>query len=78
MRAEHLHQWLVSATQYDTSDATNWQKVVAIMQVAFLDGTLSDEILWYTPVLIPKGMSRDFRGTELVEVLWKALTSLLN
>ena len=29
-------------------------------------------------VLIPKGCSGDFRGIGLVEVLWKAVTSLMN
>ena len=40
MQAEHLHQWLIGATWDDTTDATNWQKVVAIVQAAFRDGML--------------------------------------
>ena len=40
MRAEHLRQWLISATQDDSPDATNWLKVVAIMQAAFQYGTM--------------------------------------
>ena len=43
MRAEHLHQWLISATWDDSPKATNWQKVVAIMQEAFGEGTLADK-----------------------------------
>ena len=34
--------------------------------------------MWHTVVLIPKGVSGQFRGIVLVEVLWKAITSLLN
>ena len=32
MQAEHLLQWLIGATWDDTPDATNWKKVVAIVQ----------------------------------------------
>ena len=41
MRAEHLRQWLMNATQEDSTDAINWQKVVAIVQEAFHEGTLA-------------------------------------
>ena len=41
MRVKHLHQWLISATQYNTPDDTNWLKVVAIVQAALCDGTLA-------------------------------------
>ena len=40
MQAEHLHQRLIGATWDDTTDATNWQKVIAIVQAAFRDGLL--------------------------------------
>ena len=43
MRAEHLCQWLIAATRYDLTDATNCLKVVAIVQAAFCDGTLAEE-----------------------------------
>ena len=66
------------ATRDDTPDATNCLKFVAIMQEAFHDGTLSKESIWQIVVLIPKEAIRDFRGVVLVEVLWKAVTSLLN
>ena len=78
MKAEHLRQWLVYYTQDNSRDATNWQKVVAIVQEAFRDGALDEEITWQKVVLIPKGASIEFRGIGLVEVLWKAVTSLLN
>ena len=43
MRAEHLFQWLIAATQDDIPDVTNWQKVVVIVQAASCDGTLDKE-----------------------------------
>ena len=77
MRAEHLRQWLIAETQDDSPDATNWLKVVAIVQAALQDGTLAEECMWQTVVLITKGKG-DFRGIGLIEVLWKAIASLLN
>ena len=41
MRSEHLRQWLIAATFEDSTDATNWLKVVSIVQAAFQDGTLA-------------------------------------
>ena len=42
MRSEHLRQWLIATTWDDTPDATNFQKVVAIVQETFRDGTLAE------------------------------------
>ena len=78
MRVEHLCQSLIAETRDDTPDATNWQKVVAIVQAAFRDGTLAEECTWQVVVLIPKGKSGNFRGIGLVEVIWKTMSSLLN
>ena len=75
---EHLHQWLIDAKCEKTPNATNFQKVVTIVQVDFCDGTLAEEIMWHTVVLVPKRASRYFRGVGLVEVFWKSVTSLLN
>ena len=66
MTVEHLRQWMIDATWYDTPDATNCQKVVAIVQAALYDGTLTKECTWQTIVLIPKGKSENFRGIVLV------------
>ena len=68
MRAEHLRQWLIAATQDNSPYATNWQKVVAIVQVALCDGTLAGECTCQTVVLIPKG-KKNFREIGLVEVV---------
>ena len=55
MRAEHLHHWLIAATQDDSPDATNWLKVVDILHAAFQYGKLAEECMWQTVFLIPKG-----------------------
>ena len=77
MRAEHLRQWLIAATRDNSSDDTNWLKVVAIVQAAFQDRALAEECIWQTVVLIPAGRG-DFQGILLVEIIWKAIASLLN
>ena len=47
------------------------------MQAEFLGGTMAEKCMWQTVVLIPKG-KRESRGIGLVEVLWKAVSSLMN
>ena len=78
MRAEHLHQWLIDDTRNDRPDATNWQKVVAIVQAAFRDGMMVKDSTWQTVTRVPKGTSIIFRVVVLVKVLWKAVTGLQN
>ena len=78
MRVEHLHQWLQKATRDEEPGAINWQKVVAIVQAAFHDGTLANNSTWQTVVLITKGDSGNFLGIGFVEVLWKTVTEILN
>ena len=78
MRVEHLLQWLHEATRDNTPDTTNWQKVVAIVKTAFRKETIAEESTCQTVILISKWESGEFREIELVEVLWKAFTSLLN
>ena len=48
------------------------------MQAAFCDGTMAEECTRQTVVLNPKGISSDFRGIGLVEVIWKTMYILLN
>ena len=69
MRSEHLHQWMIAATRDDLPDATNWLKVVSIIQSSFQDGTLAEEFTWQTVVLITK-VGGYFWGIGLIEVLW--------
>ena len=78
MQVEHIHQWLIDATWYKIPDTTNCKKVIAIVQAEFHDGTLAEDSMWHTVFPITKGASGDFRAIGLVEVLWKAVTSLLN
>ena len=77
IRAGHLCQCLIAATQDDTPDATNCLKVITIVKAEFRDRTLSKEKTWQTVVLITKGESRDFRGLILMEVLWNTDISIL-
>ena len=78
MRAKHLCQWLQNATGEEELAATNWHKVVAVVQVSFRDGTLADDSTRHTVVFITKRYSGDFRGIGLVEMLWKTVTGILN
>ena len=77
MRTEHLRQCLHKPMWDDASGATNWQKVVAIVQVAFRDRTLAKESTWQGLILIPKGGSGELRSIGLVEVIWKDIAILL-
>ena len=65
-------------TQEEAPYATHWKKVVSIFQTAFRDETLADDSICQTVVIILKGDGRYFWGIELVEVLWKTATGLLN
>ena len=47
------------------------------MQEEFCESTLAKECMWHTVVLIHKGKG-GFQGIGLVEVLCKAVASLLN
>ena len=55
MQAEHLCQWLITATRDDSPDTTYYLNVVVIVQVVFRDWILSEKCTWQTVVLIPKG-----------------------
>ena len=55
----------------------HWGRVVEIIQTAFRDGDLAEEVTWQAVVLIPKGKG-DYRGIGLVEVMWKDVAVILN
>ena len=55
----------------------HWEKVVELVQTAFWDGDLAEEVTWQAVVLIPKGKG-DYRGIGLVEVMWKVVAVILN
>ena len=42
IRAEYLRQWLITATQDDSPDVTNFLNCVAIVKAAFREGTLAE------------------------------------
>ena len=48
-----------------------------MVQTAFRDVDLAKEVTWQAVVLIPKG-KKDYRGTGLVEVMWKVVAAILN
>ena len=64
-------------TETETSDASNWRKVVDMVQTAFQDGRLAEEATWQAVVLIPKG-GGDSRRIGLIEVLRKTVEVILN
>ena len=67
MQEEHLRQWLIAATRDDAPEATNWLKVVAIVQAAYRDGTPVEECTQQTVVLIPKREGGLPGGLEVVD-----------
>ena len=44
--------------------------MVRLVQMMFREGTVTEEIVWATMVLLPKGKG-GYRGIGLVEVFWK-------
>ena len=55
-----------------TEAEEHWGRVVEIVQTAFRDGDLAEEVTWQAVVLIPKGKG-DYRGIGLLEVMWKVV-----
>ena len=78
MWAEQIRQWLHKETRDKMPDASNWQKVVTIMQEELCNGTLANESTWHTVILITKGDSGYLRRIDIIGVPWKMATSLLN
>ena len=60
-----------------TGGTENWARVIELVQTAFRDGELSEEIILQVVVLIPKG-EKDYRGIGLMEVMWKVVVEILN
>ena len=50
---------------------------VEMIHTAFREGELAEEAAWRGVVLIPKG-GGDYRVIGIVEVMWKAVTVILN
>ena len=71
MSFEHLRVWLCAATREEDPDLVN-------IQAAFRVGELVATCAWKTVVMIPNGGGTNFRGVNLVEVLWKATSTIIN
>ena len=56
---------------------TKWEMSVELTHTEFREGELAEEAAWKAVVLIPKGRG-DYRGIGIVEVMWKAVTVILN
>ena len=69
MRAEHLWMWICAATREEDPKPGNWEKVVAIIQVAFRVVELVAPFDWKNLAMIPKWGGIDFRGIGLIEFL---------
>ena len=78
MRVEHLLQSLQEATREEATDDTNWRKVITLVQAEFQEWSLAEACAWKMVVNIPNGGVKDFRGIGTVEVLWKAVSSIIN
>ena len=48
-----------------------------LVQTAFWEGDMAEEATWQAVVMIPKGR-KEYRGIELVEVMWKVVTAILH
>ena len=59
------------------TEASKWERVVELIQMALGEGRLAEEAMWQVVVLIPKG-GKDYCGIGLVEVMWKVVAAILN
>ena len=57
--------------------ADKWTRFVDLFLAPFREGELAEEATWQGVVLIPKG-KKDYRGIDLVEVMWKVVAAILN
>ena len=58
-------------------EASNWERVVDMVQTTFREGRLAKEATWKAVALIPK-VKRNYRGIGLLEVMWKVVAFILN
>ena len=77
MRFKHLSLWICAAKQEEYPNPGNWEKFVDIIQADFSGGELALQCAWQTVVMIPKGVSTNFMGVGLVEVLRKAIYGII-
>ena len=58
-------------------EASNWDRVVDLIQTASREGQLTEEAMWQVVVLITKD-KKDYCFISLVELMWKLVTAILN
>ena len=66
-----------TAADQERTESDNWTRFVDLVQLSFWEGKLAKEATWQAVVLIPKG-KKDYRGIDLVEVMWKVVAAILN
>ena len=77
MRVEHPQVLLNVASREESPNRTHWQKVVALIYMAFQEGHIVEECIWKTAMLIPKGHG-DLHGIGLVKFLFKTVTGVIS
>ena len=58
-------------------EASNWERMVNLIQTEFGEGRLAEEAMWEAVVLLPKG-GNYYRGIGLVQDMWKVVADILN
>ena len=58
-------------------EMSHWQKVAVLVQAEFQEGRLAEEATRQAVVLIPEG-GGDYHGIDLVEVVRKVVTLIIN
>ena len=78
MRSKHFRMWHCATKWEKNPDPGNWEKVIAIIQTTFRGGEIAALCAFQMVVMIPKGGDTNFRVIGLVEVLWKAISGIIN
>ena len=78
IRAKHLRLGLCAAKREEHPNLGKWEKGFTIIQAAFRRGELMVTCASPTVLIIPKGGGTNFRVIGLVEVLWKAISGIIN
>ena len=69
--------WLMEVTREEYPDTELWDKLVSLMNSAFIEGHIPAALAWTMMVLILKIVG-DYRGIGLVEIIWKVCKLIVN
>ena len=69
--------WLREVTREEYPDTELWDKLVSLMNSAFIEGHIPAALAWTMMVLILKIVG-DYRGIGLVEIIWKVCKLIVN